>query len=106
VLDAATLVSACTTDRACGSAVLLHRTGARTVSRLRAMFHLLPERGTVDPAEVEDMIARLRRAGFETPDRPDLAERFLKQRGDYAGDINALARYLGGNRAELVPGER
>jgi hypothetical protein len=104
VLDAATLVAACTTDRAAGSAVLLHRTGARTASRLRRMFRLLPAVTTVEAVGVRDLVARLERAGFGIADG-DPVERFLRMRADYAGDITALARYLGGNRAELVPGE-
>jgi hypothetical protein len=106
VLDAATLVATCTTDRACGAATALHRTGSRTATRLRALFHLRPGPTEADLAEVEATIERLRRAGFTTPDRTDLAQRFLQRRADYAGDITALARYLGGNRAALKPGPR
>jgi hypothetical protein len=69
------------------------------------MFDLDPAPQPADMAEVRRTIERLAAAGFQVPDRPDLAERFLKQRADYAGDITALARYLGGNRAELMPGQ-
>ena len=104
VLDAAALLVACTADRqARGAATLLGRTGAYAAERLRVALRLPSEPAEPAREQVDALVDRLRRAGYEV--RAEGArERFAAIRSTYAPQITALARHLGGNRASLIPG--
>jgi hypothetical protein len=103
VLDAAALVMAFTDDPAVGAATLMHRTGSRTASALRASFDLdeADDETTVD--SLDGMADRLRRAGYSCPDHSPGVRKMIERRGDYAGHVAALATHLGASRAALLP---
>lgn len=105
VLDASALLVGCAADQqARGPATLLHRTGSRTAERLCSELGLQPEACRVANAELDELIERLRGAGYGV--REDGArERFVTLRDAYAPHIKALAKHLGGNRAPILPEE-
>ncbi len=103
VLDTATLVATCLTGTdADGPAELLHRMGTGTATRLCAAFRLDPEPAWAVGAELDEVLDRLDRAGYEVR-REGAAHRFAAMRDAYAPAMKALARHLGGNRAPLTP---
>ena len=102
VLDAATLLAVLTDDPAAGSATLMRRSGARTLSHLCNLFSIAPEED--DPVTddlIETLSAQLRKAGYAPSDGAGLATRLLMLRADYSGRLNALADHLGAERAKL-----
>lgn len=103
VLDAAALLAACTAaEETRGPATLLGRTGARMAERLRVALRLPPEPAQPGWKQVDALLERLRRAGYEVRAEGAM-ERFTAIRSTYAPPIAALARHLGGNRAVLLP---
>jgi hypothetical protein len=103
VLDAASLVMAFTDDPAGGAATLMHRTGSRTASALRASFDLEVPARQADEASFEGVADRLARAGYRSAQHGGV-RKMIELRGDYAGHVEALAGHLGASRAALLPG--
>jgi len=104
VLDAASLVMAFTNDPASGAATLMHRTGSRTASVLRASFNLQATDEGLTEASLEGVADRLERAGYAPAEHGAGPRRMVELRSDYAGHIDALASHLGARRAVLLPG--
>ena len=102
VLDAATILVALTDDRACGTATLMHRAGARTAARLAGLLKLRIE-GTRHPdaSEVDALCERLARAGYAVRPGSQGVERLSRLREDFGGRLQALADHLGAERTAI-----
>jgi hypothetical protein len=94
VMDAATLVLTTIEDGPKGWAKLSRAVGGHCIEDLVLYFGLevQPEIG-VERAEFDEARARLERAGFRLQDPDKSWANFSRLRLDYAGRINALARY-------------
>lgn len=104
VLDTAALLTACADERTAWAATLLHRTGSRAATRLCEELRLEPEACRLEAGDVAEALERLGRAGYAVR-MEGAGERFAAARDDYAPYIKALARFLGGNRAPVLPRE-
>ena len=103
VLDAASLVMALTDDPSIGAATLMHRTGSRTASTMRAAFGLVECAQTHGDDSLQHVADRLIRAGYGRAAQGQRLQRMIELRSDYAGHLEALASHLGASRAALVP---
>ena len=94
VMDAATLVLTTIEDGPKGWAKLSRAVGGHCIEDLALYFGLEvePELG-VERAEFEEARDRLARAGFRLQDADKSWASFSRMRLEYAGRINALARY-------------
>jgi hypothetical protein len=94
VMDAATLVLTTIEDGPKGWAKLSRAVGGHCIEDLALYFGLQvqPELG-VERAEFEEARDRLARAGFRLQDADKSWASFSRMRLEYAGRINALARY-------------
>ena len=102
VLDAATLATAFLEHRANGRAALLQREGARLAAVMAEIFELeVCEQPPPRAEEVEQLLERLRRAGYRLRAAPD-PERFARLRGDYVGRLAAIADHLGADGLTLA----
>ena len=93
-MDAATLVLTTIEDGPKGWAKLSRAVGGHCIEDLALYFGLQvqPELG-VERAEFEEARDRLARAGFRLQDADKSWASFSRMRLEYAGQINALARY-------------
>lgn len=105
VLDAATLLMALTDERCAGSAVYLHRTGSRTAAHIAGIFRLDEKvRQHVDLPALQEVVGRLRAAGYSVRDPDDEALAKLRDlRSDYLGRVRALGEHLGSEHRAIVP---
>jgi hypothetical protein len=101
VLDAASFAIALDEQGCIGGATLMHRTGSRTASALRAGFKLEEPEPSARPDDLQGMADRLHRAGYPAATAHSL-RRLAELRADYAGHVEALAAHLGASRAALV----
>ncbi len=94
VMDASTLVLTTIKDGPKGWAKLSRSVGGHCLEDLVAYFDLPnePEVG-VERAEFDEARRRLARAGFVLEDADRSWDNFVRLRQDYAGQVNALARY-------------
>lgn len=94
VMDAATLVLTTIEDGPKGWAKLFRAVGGHCLEDLVYSFRLPaePEVG-VERAEFDEARRRLERAGFQLRDEQESWASFSRQRAEYAGRVNALARY-------------
>ena len=94
VMDAATLVLTTIEDGPTGRAKLARAVGAHCLEDLVYAFHLdaQPEVG-VERDEFEEVRRRLRAAGYALRDGDEAWVNFARLRAEYAGRVNALARY-------------
>jgi hypothetical protein len=94
VMDASTLVLTTIKDGPKGWAKLSRSVGGHCLEDLVAYFGLPnePEVG-VERAEFDEARLRLERAGYALEDADRSWDRFARLRQEYAGRVNALARY-------------
>jgi hypothetical protein len=94
VMDASTLVLTTIKDGPKGWAKLSRSVGGHCLEDLVAYFDLEsePEVG-VERAEFDEARRRLERAGFVLEDADRSWDNFVRLRQEYAGRVNALARY-------------
>ncbi len=94
VLDAATLVLTTIEGGPRGAASMMHSVGRHLVNDLSHYFRLPHEHEiNVEPDEFERARERLAAAGFRLRQAEDAWTAFAKLRADYAGPLNALAKY-------------
>jgi hypothetical protein len=94
VMDASTLVLTTIKDGPKGWAKLSRSVGGHCIEDLVAYFGLQtePELG-VERTEFDEARRRLERAGFDLEDADRAWDAFVRLRQEYAGRVNALARY-------------
>ncbi|GAC1314996.1 MAG: hypothetical protein NVSMB2_05470 [Chloroflexota bacterium] len=94
VMDAATLVLTTIEDGPTGRAKLVRAVGGHCLEDLVYAFHLAaqPEIG-VERSEFDAVLLRLRAAGYALRDADESWANFARSRAEYAGRVNALARY-------------
>jgi len=101
VLDAATLLLTTVEGGPRGQASATHGIGAHLVEDIGRFFRFIVDSHSIDSgpmierAEYDDAREQLRAAGYVLmPDADASWEKFAKKRAQYAGPLNALARYL------------
>ena len=94
VMDAATLVLTTIEDGPKGWAKLFRGVGGHCLEDLVSYFDLPAQTEVgVERAEFDEARRRLERAGFVLRDAEEGWTSFSRQRAEYAGRVNALARY-------------
>ncbi len=94
MLDAATLMLTTVEGLPRGRAAMLHAIGNHLVEDLTQYFRLEPGMGAgVERSEFEEARDRLRAAGYQVGPADPAWRDFEAQRAQYAGSLNALARY-------------
>ena len=94
MLDAATLVLTTVEGVPRGRAAMLHDIGNHLVEDLTQYFGLEPGEGAgVERSEFEEARTRLATAGYAVCDEDRAWRDFETQRAQYAGSLNALARF-------------
>jgi hypothetical protein len=90
-----------------GMATLLREDGARMARTLADTIGLCHEDEPPDSSELDQLIARLARAGYVVKLAPD-RQRFCEERAGHAGCVRGLARHLGTPESPLLgaPGRR
>jgi hypothetical protein len=94
VMDASTLILTTVRDGPKGWAKLSRSVGGHCLEDLVAYFGLQSDTEVgVERAEFDEARRRLERAGFALEDADQSWDNFVRLRQDYAGRVNALARY-------------
>src|SRR5437870_3077876 len=103
VMDASTLVLTTIEDGPKGWAKLSRAVGGHCLEDLVQNFRLVDEREVgVERAEFDEARQRLARAGFPLRDADESWASFSRMRSEYAGRVNALARYWASPPAQWI----
>ncbi|SRR6266508_768324 len=94
LLDAATLCMTTVEDVPVGPATMMRGVGAHLVEDVTAYFSMTHEHGAgVERSEFDEARARLTAAGFRLREPEASWSQFSTLRGEYAGDLNAMASF-------------